>query len=299
MKRAAVFSIAMLVATVARAQSNDEAIAKLKDRGDAQMHDLHFREALEQYDAAMKLGGGAAIQYNRARALQGLGENPRALDALEEFVRTASPELRARVPQLDELIADLRGHVAWIVIASNVEHATVRIGHDVVGTTPINVPIRVSIGHVVIEASAPGWRTATRELTLASGETHVDLALEKEEVAVTKPLIVVTPIAEHASVMRPASFALAAGGLGGLALGAIFGGLAVAKRSDLDALCPDKTCDQAGAGARNDAWTYATVSTIGLVSGAVLLAGGAVMFLLAPRASKHVAVSPFGVGGIF
>jgi hypothetical protein len=298
MKRGIVFSIAMLVATVAHAQSNDEAITKLKEQGDAQMHDLHFREALEEYDAAMKLGGGAAIQYNRARALQGLGEYPRALDALEEFVRTASPELRGRVPQLDELIADLRNHVASLVIASNVDHATVRVGRDVVGTTPINVPVRVSVGHVVIEASAPGWRTTTREMTLASGETHVDLALEKEEAVASTP-VVVTPIAEHASVMRPASLALGAAGLGALALGAIFGGLAVAKRSDLDTLCPDKACDATGAGARSDAWTYATVSTIGLVSGAVLLAGGAVMFLLAPRASKHLALSPFGVGGFF
>jgi hypothetical protein len=298
MKRVLVFSIAMLVATVAHAQSNDEAIAKLKEQGDAQMHDLHFREALEEYDAALKLGGGAAIQYNRARALQGLGEYPRALDALEEFVRTASAELRARVPQLDELIADLRGHVASLVIASNVDHATVRVGRDVVGTTPINVPVRVSVGHVVIEASAPGWRTTTRDITLASGETQVDLALEKEEAAASKPLDV-TPVAAHASVMRPVSLALGVAGLGGLALGAIFGGLAVAKRSDLDTLCPDKACDATGAGARSDAWTYATVSTIGLVSGAVLLAGGAVMFLLAPRASKHLAISPLGVGGVF
>jgi hypothetical protein len=299
MRCAAIFFVAMLVAPLARAQSNDEAIAKLKAVGDERMHDLHFREALEQYDAAMKLGGGAAIQYNRARALQGLGDYPRALDALEEFVRTASPELRARVPQLDELIADLRGHVATLLIVSNVDHATIRVGHDVVGTTPINVPVRVSIGHVVLEASAPGFRTTTREMTLASGETHVDLALDKVEEPKAVPNTTIVPVKEHTSVMRPTAIALGAVGLGGLALGAIFGGVAVSKRSDLDALCPNKACDATGQSARNDAWTFATVSTIGLVSGAVLFAGGAVMFLLAPRASKHIAVSPFGVGGVF
>jgi len=297
MKRAAIFALAILVAPLARAQTNEEAIAKLKETGDAKMHELHFREALEQYDGAMKLGGGAAIQYNRARALQGLGDYPRALDALEEFVRTAAPELRARVPQLDELIADLRGHVATVLIVSNVEHATVRIGHDVVGTTPINVPVRVSVGHVTIEASAPGWRTKTEDLTLSSGETKVDLALEKAD-DVSKPVIVTTPN-EHTSIMRPAGLAIGAVGLGGLALGAIFGGLAVSKRSELDTACPDKACDAAGQGTRSDAWTFATVSTIGLVSGAVLLAGGAVMFLVAPRASNHIAISPFGVSGVF
>src|SRR6185295_7502344 len=128
-------------------------------------------------------------------------------------------------------------------------------------------------GHVVIEASAPGWHTATKEMTLASGETHVDLALDKEEGAAPKPIFVTAPVVEHGgSVMRPAGLALGAVGLGGLALGAIFGGLAVAKRSDLNTLCPDKSCDAAGASARSDAFTFATVSTIGFVSGAVLLA---------------------------
>jgi hypothetical protein len=299
MKHALFAMVVLLAAPLVYAQSNDEAVAKLKEAGDGQMHDLHFREALVQYDAAVRLGGGAAIQYNRARALQGLGEYPRALDALEEFVRTSSPELRARVPQLDELIADLRAHVATLVIASNVEHATVRIGHDVIGTTPINVPVRVSVGHVVIEASAPGWHTTTREVTLASGETRVDLTLDKVADEATKP-IVVTPIApEHASPMRPAAIVVGAVGIGGLALGAIFGGLAVAKRSELDTACPDKSCDAAGASVRSDAWTFATVSTIGLASGGVLLAAGAVMFLLAPHASKHVAITPFGVRGVF
>lgn len=303
MNRAAAFLVAFVVASAARAQSNDEAITKLKELGDTQMHDLHFREALEQYDAAVRLGGGAAIQYNRARALQGLGDYPHALDALEEFVRTAPPELRARVPQLDELVADLRGHVSTLVIASNVDHATVRVGHDVIGTTPINVPVRVSVGHVIIEASARGYRTTTREMTLSSGETHVDMQLDKEEEEAPKsqPLVVVAPVAtEHPSPMRPASLVVGAVGFGGLALGAIFGGLAVAKRSELDTLCPDKSCDAVGAGVRSDAWTFATASTIGLVSGAVLLAGGVVMFLIAPRASRaHVALSPFGVGGVF
>ncbi|HEY1957463.1 MAG TPA: PEGA domain-containing protein [Polyangiaceae bacterium] len=289
--RAAVLALGLaLAAPSAFAQSNEDTVAKLKAAGDAKMHDLHFGEALEQYDAALKLGGSGAIQYNRARAFEGLGDYPRALDALEEFVRTSDPELRARVPQLAELIADIRAHVAVMSITTNAPHATVRVRHDLVGTTPIAVPVRLSIGTALIEADAPGYRHYARTMTLRAGDGRLDIALEPIESETT---------GGRPSFLRPAGIAVGGVGLAGIALGAVFGGVAMSKRSDLDTLCPNQGCDPIGAQARTDAWTFATLSTVGFIAGGTLLAAGAVMFLLAPRAHRTLAVVPvFGPGAI-
>lgn len=81
-----------------------------------------------------------------------------------------------------------------------------------------------------------------------------------------------------------------AGGLGiaGLAVGSVFGLMAVSAKSS-------GNCDASGIcdpGTRDEAYPYATVSTIGFVTGAVLVAGGVLMVLLSPSSAKKAALAP-------
>ena len=84
---------------------------------------------------------------------------------------------------------------------------------------------------------------------------------------------------------------LVSGGVGvaGLVVGAIFGAIASSKwsaaKSDCGALCPANAPAQQE---KNDAESAATVSTIGVVGGAVLVAAGAVLFFTAPSSASRV-----------
>ena len=70
--------------------------------------------------------------------------------------------------------------------------------------------------------------------------------------------------------------------MAGLAVGGIFGGLALANASDAREHCVAR-CDSKGLDDRQDARSMADVSTVGLIAGGVLLAGGVVLWLVAPQ----------------
>src|SRR5262249_55486129 len=78
----------------------------------------------------------------------------------------AKPELRRRVPQLDDLLADLRGKVATLTVSSNVEHARVLVRAQQIGVTPLAAPVKLNAGHAVIEVIAEDYEPFSREVDL-------------------------------------------------------------------------------------------------------------------------------------
>jgi hypothetical protein len=89
----------------------------------------------------------------------------------------------------------------------------------------------------------------------------------------------------------------------GIVVGSVFGVIAENKltQSNSSSHC-DMTdhCDATGLGLRKDAGNAANVSTIAFAAGGVLLAGGIVLFVTAPRAPSAsaivVAPAPFAGG---
>jgi serine/threonine-protein kinase len=98
---------------------------------------------------------------------------------------------------------------------------------------------------------------------------------------------------------------LVLGGAGVIAIGAgaFFGLKASSTYDDALALCnPSNQCKQRGLDLADDATSQATVSTIAFVAGGVLLAGGAVLYLTAPRARVSLGgpgLAGMTVGGVF
>jgi len=114
----------------------------------------------------------------------------------------------------------------------------------------------------------------------------------------------IVPPAKSASVQRIAGIAVGVLGLGGIGLGAAFGVRAIGKNSDSNqgGHCDAQSfCDSTGLALRKESITAATISTVGFIAGGVLLAGGAVLVLTAPRApskkapSAGLVVGPTGV----
>lgn len=306
--RFACAAVVLALAAPAFGQSKaDEARAtELKKEGDKLVHDSKYREALEKYDASFALVANPAIQYNRARALQALGDFPGALDAFEKFDKTAPAALKSRVPHLDKMIADVAAHVATVAVRCEVPGAKVTLRGKEIGTTPMQ-SYRTTPGDATITVEAPGYVTFTEDTSLAEGQTTtVDAALkkaaaenttepaareptpfdvEKPTTTTPAPPVAEQPTSHGRSAWRTLAFVSGGIGIASLGVGLTFLGLSIGDKNAADPHCPGKVCDAIGHDKIDEAWTFADISTVLVVVGAVALATSLVSFIVTPKAA--------------
>ncbi len=146
--------------------------AQLKKRGDDEMESLRYGEALNDYTEAYRLSGDAALLYNRARVLEALERFPEALSELERFSKDAAPALRAKVPQLKELMKDIASRITTLTIQCNVPNARVLVRDKLVAKTPLDAPIRVNAGSSSIEVVAEGYVPFKQVVDLPRGGAY-------------------------------------------------------------------------------------------------------------------------------
>jgi hypothetical protein len=102
------------------------------------------------------------------------------------------------------------------------------------------------------------------------------------------------------STQRVLGVVTAGVGLAGIAVGSVFGVIAKGHLSDAGPHCSGTECDVTGVPALSDARSAATVSTVGFIAGGALLAGGVVLYLVAPHGSPGTGllVSPGADGSV-
>jgi hypothetical protein len=175
------------------ARSDDQAKAA-KAEGDAAMESLRYAEALTAYQHAYVLKPDPALLYNEGRALQGLGRFPEALDRITQFDQTAPADLKARVPALNALLAELRERVSTLIVSCNATGARVLVRDVVIGTTPLPRAVALNAGRATIEVAADGYFPFRKELDLPpGGSLVVDAQLGSR--ATTGLLVVRTSVA--------------------------------------------------------------------------------------------------------
>ena len=83
-------------------------------------------------------------------------------------------------------------------------------------------------------------------------------------------------------------------GIAGLGLSGAFALIAKNKYNDSLGNCPSSpnVCNQSGVDTRNDALGFGNAATVTFVVGAAALAGGAIVYLVAPR--RRLAIWPTG-----
>jgi hypothetical protein len=136
--------------------------------------------------AALALFEIAYAQHPSARAVaqmalahQALGQWREAERGLVEAMRSSDDAWVARERvYLEEGLAAVRAHLAWLDVDSNLAAAEIWIGGEHVATLPLSSPLRVTAGTVIVEARAPGHPPFQRTMSIDGGTTaHATFAL--------------------------------------------------------------------------------------------------------------------------
>jgi hypothetical protein len=92
--------------------------------------------------------------------------------------------------------------------------------------------------------------------------------------------------------------AIVAGGVGvvGVAVGSVFGLVAMSKKNDAQNVCPSQCATPDGVSKWSDAKSAGTISTVAFIVGGVGLAGGAILWFTAKPTSDSAANTQLGMG---
>ena len=214
---------------------------------------------------------------------------PREFLGAQESARTELEAVEARI-----------GHVTITVHSASGQSFAVRLDDADVARSALDQPIDVDPGsHRIVVAPDVG-AAETRTVTVAEGARET-VAIELALARVDPKGVVTAPgpsaTAPPRDLLAPALISLGAS-VAGLGVGAVFGGLTLAKTSAIRAHCVGDVCPSGQQSAAKGASTMATISTVGFIAGGVLAATGVTLLVLRPKPkapSVGIAIGPGSV----
>jgi hypothetical protein len=294
--------------THARAQEIDDATRsaarQLATQGSEAYEAQNYAAAYDRFNRAYQLVSVPTVGIWSARSLVKLGRWVEASERYLEIERTplaenAPPEharakaeaaeerreLLAKLPQVRVLIEGAEVSDVFVTLNGKVlKSALIGVNTPV---DPGTLTVKGVRGEDVVDATVEVAERQVREVKLAFKPVEApaappggEPAPEREAPAPLPP----DPSADRGGLgQRTLSYvALGLGGVG-LAVGATFGVMALGDKSDLDDKCnADRKCSSALSDDVDRYNTSRTISSIGLIGGAVLLGAGAVLYFTAP-----------------
>ncbi len=234
----------------------------------------------------------------------------------ESLSATGDPWVLAQRQALEFSSREVERHLGSLRIESNAAGAELSVNGAVVGTLPMNAPLRVAEGTVRLSLSAPGYRDDRREITVSAGETvRVVVQLPPVGSVSTGPAVITdnglhherrdppTPVRPPSNTQRIlgwVSVGFAAVGFGGALAGYVLHEDAAARWND-DALClrGGRTREQNCARHRDEALTAQNLMIAGFAVGGTLAIGVVLLFATAPsRGERPVVGVTVGNGNV-
>jgi hypothetical protein len=268
----------------------------LADEGLHAFEEGDFRVALEKLRAADQLVPATTLKIRVARSLAKLGRLREAAVAYRGTIdvkldATAKPQHREAQLEAERELAALMAELPKVRVTlrgAGAERAAVRIDGEPVAS--VAEPVAVDPGRHRVEARLEG-RVVERELEVKTGE-HAEVVLDLAPPAAPAPARPPPEPEDGGATLRVLGWIGV--GVGGAALtaGAITTTLAAVAQSDLEERCPERRCQPAD---HDDAETFNAlriVSTVTLVSGGVLAAGGVALVLAAGEARAEARFGP-------
>jgi hypothetical protein len=246
-----------------------------------------FAEACPRFEESQKLEPAIGTQFNLADCYAHTARPATALALFLEVAKIAQMSgkqerqkaAEERAAALAPTVPRIRVVLSEKAAAANARHpgdVIVRRDGALLPAEELGRPIAIDPGVHVIAASSSGhipWEK--RVLVTAEGTFDVEVP----------PLAEVPPPPQKP---RPSPFTYLGLGIGGLGIatvgvGAVFGLFAMNGKNE--AGCDGVDCQRGNPQTLRDAQTSATLSTVFVISGAVLIAGGTTLWLLAPKKS--------------
>ncbi len=290
----------------ARAQTaaGDQAAAQaLFDDAKALIANGRAAEACPKFEESQRLDPGLGTQLNLADCYERTGRTASAWTLYVEVAIEARRQNQdVRMEHAEKRAAALKPTLSKLSITvpaeSRVPGLSITRDTAVVREAQWGFAVPVDPGQHTISVSAPGkevWQTmievqpngAARSITVpvlkdAPSEGATPGAGQSQAPAIDRGT---ADSGDRGKGQRVGGLVAMGVGAAGLAVGGFFGVQAMGKKSD--AGCDGNTCpDQASKRLYEDAQSAGTISTIGFVIGGVALAGGAVLYLTAPRAGE-------------
>ena len=307
-------TVALASAPLARAQGTSEAAATaLFDEGRRLMGEHKFAEACPKLAESQRLAPSGGTLLNLADCYEHTGQTASAWVAWKDVASRANAAGKADVEKRAlTRAAALEPGLAKLTIAvdtgSDVSGLDVKRDGVAVGHTEFGVAIPVDPGPHVIEATAPKKKGFSVKVDVAAKQTdaRATVTLEDDVSASTPPPPPETtpalppaappPSTEHeggGTAVKTIGVVVGSVGVAGLVLGSVFA--LNAKSKNDEALRPQNCrtsslCTQTGLNLTNDAKTSAAESTIAFTVGGLLVAGGVLMWIVAPSSTAKTGV---------
>ena len=304
--------VLLLLPAVASAQSPapvseaDRATARqLAADGKAALERKDYAAAADRFARADSIVHAPTLLMGLARAQTGLGKwvaatglyrrilregvAPGSPPAFFDALADAQKELDALSPRLPNVIINVKGPAK-----------SVTVDGTAVPIAALGVKRPVDPGSHLIRVEGDGQVPVEVSVTLAEGKVET-VTLELEPAPHAAP---VTPVVEahprppvappppppqppssSASLRRTLGFVGIGVGGAGLVMGAVTGGLALSKHSELSQNCRNSVCLPGEYGTLDSYNLVSTLSTVGFVAGGVLAATGIVLVATAPKAA--------------
>lgn len=249
-------------------------------------------EAFDRFNDADQLAHSPVFVLYMARSKRNAGELVASVEiyrrvADEKLAKDSPAPFRAAVSDASSELAEVRDKIPRV---------KVEVRHAPPGKVEITIDDKATAAGEVVSLD-PGphvFKAAT-----GTNETHqrVDLAAGSGETAVALDFAAPTksdvPVAKKRRTGLAPGIAVMSLGVASVEVGAITGGVAAKRTSDIKAHCVGNHCLKSDAGALDSARLLANVSTGTLIAGGVLAATGAVLLAVRPG---HDAAPKVGVG---
>jgi hypothetical protein len=310
-------ALATSLPSVAHASGADDKAAAqvLFDQGRKLMDQKRYAEACPKLESSQRLDPGAGTLLNLAACYDKNGQSASAWvtytdaatasqDRHPDWAQRANDRAKALFPTLSRLT---------IEIPSPPEGVEVKRDGKTLDSGSYGVAMPVDPGHHVVDVTAPSKKPFHKELDVAGQAAQESVVVTLEAVPVQQTAHVELQPVQHTETrntgrgngLRIAGLTTAGVGLAGVVVGAIFGGMAIGSKNSAAPNCTSDftVCNATGKASVDDAFTFATVSTVSFIVGGIAFAAGLTLFFVAPSSKETVSVSfnpqGFLVRGVF
>lgn len=300
------------------AAQNSAAADTLFEQGMARLKANDFDAACPLFEESHRLDPKPGVLFTLAACEAKRGRIATALTRYEDYLEIVStlPSSERTRQQARERVARkerdaLKANVPMLTIvlpADAPDRVSVKRDGVALGKPSLGVALPVDPGEHIVSVVAAERVLLTEKVTLAAKDqrtVQLPSTYPKLDESTSAP-----PERESPPPSIPPAAAVAALAVGGagLALGTVFGILALGRKSVVDEECTGAICrTERGRSAGEDGKTFATVSTVGFVIGALGVAAGVPLFVLSrpaeptrgpttSPASAAIVVGPVGVG---